>query len=85
MRNRGTYPNIRSSARRCAALRSILGGIIILWASIAVGHAAQVRQPSRNDVKGADQVQPDENALAKRIEEENARLDRLFRSICRGC
>jgi hypothetical protein len=67
MRNRGTYPNIRSPARRCAALRSILGGIIMLWASIAVADAAEVRQSTRDDVKGPGQVQSDENALAKWI------------------
>ena len=85
MRNRGTYPNIGSSMRRRAALRSLLGGIIMLWASIAVVHGAEVRQPTRGDVNGAGQVQSDENALAKRIDEENVRLDRLLRGICRGC
>jgi hypothetical protein len=85
MRSRGTYPNIGSSMRRRAALRSLLGGIIMLSASIAVVHAAAARQPTRDDVKGADQVQSDENALAKRIDEENARLDRFLRGICRGC
>jgi hypothetical protein len=48
-------------------------------------HAAQVRQPTRDEVKGADQVQSGEDALAKRIDEENVRLDRLLRGICRGC
>ena len=85
MRSRDTYPNIGSSMRRRAALRSLVGGIIMLSASIAVGHAAAVRQPTWDDVKGVDQVQSDENALAKRIDEENARLDRLLRGICRGC
>jgi hypothetical protein len=84
MRNRRTYPNIGRSTSR-AAMRSTFAGIIMLWASIAVVHAAQVRQPTRDEVKGADQVQSGENALAKRIEEENVRLDRLLRGICRGC
>jgi hypothetical protein len=84
MINCGTYPNICSSARgRHAALRSILGGIIMLWASIAVVHAAQVGQ--HGDVTGAGQAHSNENALARRIEEENAYLDRLVRGICRGC
>jgi len=84
MRNRRTYPNIGRSTGR-AAMRSTFAGIIMLWASIAVVHAAQVRQPTRDDVKGADEVQSGENALAKRIDEENVRLDRLLRGICRGC
>ena len=84
MRNRRTYPNIGRSTSR-AAMRSTFAGIIMLWASIAVVHAAHVRQPTGDNVKGADQVQSDENALAKRIDEENVRLDRLLRGICRGC
>jgi hypothetical protein len=42
--------------------------------------------PSTQDkVLGADQVESEENALAKTIEQENARLDRQLRGICRGC
>jgi hypothetical protein len=42
--------------------------------------------PSTQDkVQGADQVEAEENALAKTIEQENARLDRELRGICRGC
>jgi hypothetical protein len=85
MRNHSAYPNISSSLRTRAVLRLIFAGLIMLWASTAAAHAAQVRQPTRDDVKGADQVQSGENALAKRIDEENARLDRLLRGICRGC
>ena len=33
----------------------------------------------------ADEVPRDENTLTKMIEEENARIDRLVGSICRGC
>ena len=84
MRNRRTYPNIGRSKGR-AALRSIFAGIIILSALTTFVHAAQVRQPTGDNVKGADQVQSGENALAKRIDEENVRLDRLLRGICRGC
>ena len=84
MRNRRTYPNIGRSTGR-AAVRSTFAGIIMLSASIAGVHAAAARQPTGDNVKGADQVQSDENALAKRIEEENARVDRLLRGICRGC
>jgi hypothetical protein len=42
--------------------------------------------PSTQDkVIGADQVESEEGALAKSIEQENARLDRELRGICRGC
>ena len=41
--------------------------------------------PSHDLVTGADEVPRDENTLTKMIEEENARLDRLVGSICRGC
>jgi hypothetical protein len=43
-------------------------------------------RPSTQDhVIGADEVQSAESALAKTIEQENARIDRLLRGICRGC
>jgi hypothetical protein len=41
--------------------------------------------PTQDKVIGADKVQSEESALAKRIEQENARLDRELRGICRGC
>jgi len=42
--------------------------------------------PTAGDkVVGADQVESEENALAKTIEQENAHLDRELRGICRGC
>ncbi len=43
------------------------------------------RPPTPDDVTGADQSKSDDGALTKMIDEENARLDRLVRSICRGC
>jgi hypothetical protein len=115
------------------AMRSICAAIIMLSASTAVGHTAEVQkhtriqpgygymqarvghgQPTQDDVTGAsqvqfdrkrvekdnelldlpttqdkvigvDQVESEENALAKTIERENARLDRELRGICRGC
>jgi hypothetical protein len=45
----------------------------------------QLDLPTKADVKGADQVQLEENALAKKIEQENERIDRQVRGICRGC
>jgi hypothetical protein len=85
MSNRGTHPNISGSMQRRAARRSIVAGLIVLAASMAAAHAAQARQPTRDEVEGADQVQSGEDALAKRIDEENVRLDRVLRGICRGC
>jgi hypothetical protein len=40
---------------------------------------------TQDQVMGADQVESEENALAKTIEQENARLDHDLRGICRGC
>jgi hypothetical protein len=40
---------------------------------------------SQNRVAGADAVPPGEDNLSKLIEQENTRIDRLIRSICRGC
>jgi hypothetical protein len=36
-------------------------------------------------VKGANQVQSEENALAQKIEHENALVDRELGGICTGC
>jgi hypothetical protein len=41
--------------------------------------------PTRDKVMGANQVASEENALAKMIEQENARLDQELKGICRGC
>jgi hypothetical protein len=41
--------------------------------------------PTQDNVIGADQVKSEEGTLAKRIEQENARLDRELRGICSGC
>jgi hypothetical protein len=41
--------------------------------------------PTQDAVRGADQVQSEENGLARRIEQENGRLDRELKGICRGC
>jgi hypothetical protein len=41
--------------------------------------------PTQDNVIGADQVESEEGALAKRIEQENARLNGELRGICRGC
>jgi hypothetical protein len=40
---------------------------------------------TQGKVTGADQVESEENALAKLIEQENARIDRELKGICRGC
>jgi hypothetical protein len=41
--------------------------------------------PSHDPITGADQIVSDESALTKMVEQENAQIDRLVRSICRGC
>jgi hypothetical protein len=41
--------------------------------------------PTHDKVTGVGQVEAAENALAKMIGQENARLDRELRGICRGC
>ena len=41
--------------------------------------------PTQDKIIGADQLQSEDNALAKTTEQENARLDREIREICRGC
>jgi hypothetical protein len=40
---------------------------------------------TQDQVIGADQVESEENALAKTIEQEDTRLDHQLRGICRGC
>lgn len=40
---------------------------------------------SRDGVIDAGQVHSEEDALTKRIEQDNARLDRLIGGICSGC
>jgi hypothetical protein len=46
-----------------------------------VGH----RQPARVDITQTDQVKSEESGSAKAIEQEDERIDRLIRGICRGC
>ena len=41
--------------------------------------------PTQNKAIGADQLQSEDNALAKTIEQENAQDDRAVRGICGGC
>jgi hypothetical protein len=81
-------------------MRSIFAGIIILSASMPVVSAAQAekhgyvqaligqRQPieaSADNQISADQVHPKEDALTRRIERDNARLDRLVQNVCPSC
>jgi hypothetical protein len=40
---------------------------------------------TQDKVIGADQLQSEDNALAKTTEQENTRVDRAIRGICRGC
>jgi hypothetical protein len=71
----------------------------ILTAAVGAGKAQQHAQLPPNfvpapvghpeltptDIAGANQTKSEENALAKVIEQENERLDRLVKGICRGC
>ena len=41
--------------------------------------------PTQDKIIGADQLQSKDNDLARMIAQENARLDRTIRGICRGC
>jgi hypothetical protein len=91
MRNdRSAFQKVNRAIGKRAAMRSIFAAAIILSASTVVGHAREVSQyaeiqPGQNRIADADPVPPDENNLTKMIEEENARLDRLVKGICRGC
>jgi hypothetical protein len=40
---------------------------------------------TQDKIIGADQLQSEDNALARMIGQENARLDREISGICRGC
>ena len=40
---------------------------------------------TQDKVIGADQLQSKDNALARIIAQENARVDRTIKGICRGC
>jgi len=80
-------------------MRSIFFGVILLLASTAVVHPAQAEkrgyaqalithrqsiQVSQDNLNGVDQAHPDQDALTKRIEQDNVRLDRLI-EICPSC
>lgn len=41
--------------------------------------------PTQDETIGADQLQSKDNALARMIAQENARVDRTIKGICRGC
>jgi len=67
-------------------MRSIAVGTIVLSASIPLVGAAEAQQGSEvRPTREGDQVKPKEGGLAKVIEQENERLNRLLRGICRGC
>jgi hypothetical protein len=80
-------------------MRLIFVGIIVLLASTAAVHCAQVEkhgymqaridhwqatQLSRDQLIDVDQGRPEADALTKRIEHDNTRLDRLI-EICPSC
>jgi hypothetical protein len=80
-------------------MRSIFFAIIVLFASRAAVHPAQAEkdgyaqartghwqptQASPDKPIDVDQVRPEADALTKRIEQDNTRLDRLM-EICPSC
>jgi hypothetical protein len=80
-------------------MRSIVFGAILLLASTAVVHAVQAEKPdyaqayvshrqsittSREQRIGVDQPHPRGDALTRRIERDNIRLDQLM-DICPSC
>ena len=73
-------------------MRSIAVGMIVVSVMTAVvdmGQAQQGpldrRQPALSELVRLDEVKPQESGLARVIQQENERLDRLLRGICRGC
>lgn len=80
-------------------MRSIFFAIIVLFASTAAVHPAhaekhgymqartghwQIIQASPNKLIDVNQVHPEADALTKRIEQDNRRLDRVM-EICPSC
>ncbi len=80
-------------------MRSIFFAIIVLFASTAAVHPAQAQkhgyvqartghwqpiQVSPEKLVDVDQVRPEPDALTKRIEQDNTRLDRVI-EICPSC
>jgi hypothetical protein len=80
-------------------MRSIFFGVILLLASTAVADRAHAEkhgyaqaliahrqsiQVSQDNLNRVDQAHPDQDALTKRIEQDNIRLDRLI-EICPSC
>jgi hypothetical protein len=80
-------------------MRSIIIGVTMLLASTAVVHAVQAEKPryaqafishrqpittSREQLISVDQTHPEDDALTRRIEQDNIRLDQLM-EICPSC
>jgi hypothetical protein len=91
--------NLSGSTGRSQIMRSILFGVIMLSASVAVVDTAKAekhryvqafinhRQPipvSQGKLNGVDGSHPNEDALTRRIEQDKIRLDRLI-EICPDC
>ena len=87
--------------RKLRAMHVIFAAFIMVSGSTAVVHDVALARQAESDKNiiaqdnellelpssqsRVDEVPADENTLTKMIEEENARVDRLVRSICRGC
>jgi hypothetical protein len=91
--------NPSGSTERSWNMRSIFFGVILLLSSMGVvdpahaekhGYAQaliahrQSIQVSQDNLNGVDRGHPDQDALTKRIEQDNTRLDRLT-EICPSC
>jgi hypothetical protein len=80
------------------AMHSIFIGMVLLAASIIVGHPANAQSGAqdrpgyeqapvghRQPTRGDVEDDDDEGPLAKEIDEENRLLDRELEGVCRGC
>ena len=80
-------------------MRAIFFGVILLSSLTAIVDLAHAEKPayaqaliahrqsiqvSQDKLNGVDQAHPDQDALTKRIEQDNIRLDRLI-EICPSC
>jgi hypothetical protein len=62
-----------------------VGAALVNGVDAGAGSPEPLPASDQAGVSRAHPASSNENALAKRIEEENARLNRLLKGICRGC
>jgi hypothetical protein len=71
-------------------MRSIFVGIIVVSSdddlkAIERDNERNQLPATQDDITGAALVRSEENALTSRIDQDNARLDRLIRGVCPTC